>query len=1027
MGVHNLWPLLSASGHTTSLEYYSSKKLAIDTSIWLHQYAFVTVGPEVSTSLLFGLFCRILKMKYYGIKPVFIFDGKTPALKQKCLERRRKKWNDEKRMKGALKKLIMREKLKAKIEQRLNGTNVNKNDKEIEQERKELAGELNFNINALDSSQISTVSLDTSMDISMDLDDPFQPSQSSQIDTISVNENDDQDDEIEIVKITSKITNDNLVKQNIRKDKNDDVEFITSKRIENDEKIKNIEDNVIDFNFRPESNIIVENSDLDPEVFLQLPESVQKEILEELESRVNYRYRGGSAKLTNTQGGGIDNFSGNQIDFIVRSNIAGRSLKKIKEKENEIQTGVQTNNIPSSATIWSGKDAYGESIEIVDTSQSSISKNMSENDIRSSFTIENISQEKIIDLSQEEMIDMNTSNISNAQEIEGGFLLDDEVEDESNLYQDNIPSTDEKESEEDEWEEATPILDQSPIENQEPEIDAFTIEQLKKLDIDIDVFISLPKDIKKEIVSSFPDLNISPIFPTFKAQDSNNLQINQESDEWEDINIEETETVNNIVIHPTTLTNQEIELSRVLFPSTMFNMNNSLEDFAKNINKQETELESGVTAVNIHEISTTTVTESPSQSSLSRSFEIENIELKRAYAQENPGYTPDRIPQKDDGFSPSIYDETPNTFFNSPEYQRRINLSSTRREGSLAVYNEHRELINKLFKFMGVPYIQSPYEADAQCGFLSLKGMIDGIISDDSDIFIFGGSRILKFAFSNSGEKHVEEYTMESISKHLGLSRNDLIAMAMLLGCDYTEGVHNVGPVTAVEVIEAFKPTEEEAEGMSDEDYILTILKEFSNWANLMTTYKPKTILTRKDRFMKKYFNLKKRAVFPSGFPDRMIVRAYLSPQVDTSEERIEWGDFQLTTEFYEFAKQYLGLDFETANKYIDPVLQKQKEREQQTSIMSYVERTRISNINSKRVRYAVSQLKKLKRKRDELEEIEEDNEIVNQKESELKIENKKEPESKDNIETEKEVKYKPSTRKRKRARKEFNNEKENI
>ena len=52
--------------------------------------------------------------------------------------------------------------------------------------------------------------------------------------------------------------------------------------------------------------------------------------------------------------------------------------------------------------------------------------------------------------------------------------------------------------------------------------------------------------------------------------------------------------------------------------------------------------------------------------------------------------------------------------------------------------------------------------------------------------------------------KFVEQYKSHMIFKELGLSRSDLINMALFLGSDYTMGVRGIGPVNAVEIIHSF-------------------------------------------------------------------------------------------------------------------------------------------------------------------------------------------------------------------------------
>lgn len=66
----------------------------------------------------------------------------------------------------------------------------------------------------------------------------------------------------------------------------------------------------------------------------------------------------------------------------------------------------------------------------------------------------------------------------------------------------------------------------------------------------------------------------------------------------------------------------------------------------------------------------------------------------------------------------------------------------------------------------GVPYLVSPMEAEAQCAMLDLLNLTEGSITDDSDIFLFGGTRVYKNIFNQ--QKHAELYASESVQRDLG-------------------------------------------------------------------------------------------------------------------------------------------------------------------------------------------------------------------------------------------------------------------
>jgi DNA excision repair protein ERCC-5 len=118
-------------------------------------------------------------------------------------------------------------------------------------------------------------------------------------------------------------------------------------------------------------------------------------------------------------------------------------------------------------------------------------------------------------------------------------------------------------------------------------------------------------------------------------------------------------------------------------------------------------------------------------------------------------------------------------------------------------------------------------EAEAQCAALEELSLVEGVITDDSDVFLFGSSRVYKNMFNQ--QKYVECYIKHDIEREMELDRKKLIQIAFLLGSDYTEGIPGIGPVAAMEILAEFSKEEEEDleapllrfkewyEGMSDD------------------------------------------------------------------------------------------------------------------------------------------------------------------------------------------------------------------
>ena len=93
--------------------------------------------------------------------------------------------------------------------------------------------------------------------------------------------------------------------------------------------------------------------------------------------------------------------------------------------------------------------------------------------------------------------------------------------------------------------------------------------------------------------------------------------------------------------------------------------------------------------------------------------------------------------------------------------------------------------IVEILRVFGIPYVFAPGEAEAQCAFLEMMGLVDGVISNDSDVFAFGGKSLYRNFFVDN--RYVEAYLSDDLETEVGLNRDRIILYAMLEGCDYSE------------------------------------------------------------------------------------------------------------------------------------------------------------------------------------------------------------------------------------------------
>ncbi|KAL4582194.1 hypothetical protein LXL04_006736 [Taraxacum kok-saghyz] len=123
---------------------------------------------------------------------------------------------------------------------------------------------------------------------------------------------------------------------------------------------------------------------------------------------------------------------------------------------------------------------------------------------------------------------------------------------------------------------------------------------------------------------------------------------------------------------------------------------------------------------------------------------------------------------------------------------------------------------------LGVPCLDGIEEGEAQCALLDSESLCDGCFSLDSDIFLFGARTVYRDICLGEGG-YVVCYEMDDIEKKLGLGRNSLIALAVLLGCDYAPGVPRLGANLACKIVKSFSESEV-LQRIASED--LTVLKK---------------------------------------------------------------------------------------------------------------------------------------------------------------------------------------------------------
>lgn len=190
-----------------------------------------------------------------------------------------------------------------------------------------------------------------------------------------------------------------------------------------------------------------------------------------------------------------------------------------------------------------------------------------------------------------------------------------------------------------------------------------------------------------------------------------------------------------------------------------------------------------------------------------------------------------------------------------------------------------------------------------------MLGLVDGIVTDDSDCFLFGGTRIYKNMFNQA--KFVECYLTSDFEREFDLTREKMIRIAHLLGSDYTEGLPGIGPVTALEIITEFPES----------------LTQFKEWWTHVQTGAPASDEDLSSAFRKKFRRNGTKIFLPPTFPDKRVDQAYLKPEVDSDPSVFQWGVPDLDA-LRSFLMATIGWSQDRTDEVLVPVVRDMNRRE---------------------------------------------------------------------------------------------------
>ena len=141
-----------------------------------------------------------------------------------------------------------------------------------------------------------------------------------------------------------------------------------------------------------------------------------------------------------------------------------------------------------------------------------------------------------------------------------------------------------------------------------------------------------------------------------------------------------------------------------------------------------------------------------------------------------------------------------------------------------------RDLIagaKELLGMMGIPYFDAPSEGEAQAAYMVQRGDVGYAVSQDYDSLLFGVPVLVR-NLTVSGKRKIrgrtvsvepERIVLSELLEGLGITRDDLISMGILIGTDFNTGIKGIGPKTALKIVRNGKFEETMGEKAPETDF----------------------------------------------------------------------------------------------------------------------------------------------------------------------------------------------------------------
>ncbi|TNN16584.1 DNA repair protein [Schistosoma japonicum] len=889
MGVPGLWRLLEPAKEPIELQQLSGKIVAIDMNIWLHQAVKSrgsTNGPRNYLAIFFRRLCKLL---FYGIKPVFVFDGDTPALKRSTMNLRRQSRRLIESKAEKAQKHLLRRLLRRVAESSVKSSSI------------------------LPSKKTESFDIPAKHELLRRLRQRFDSHQAKE--------------DAEMFSAPSNNSKSSC-------DNNNNILLSEKAGVEYDELARDFLDT-----FRS-SGQNFSDVDLNSDAFCSLPLPAQLRVVQLMRETLDSgSCRNELVQVNDEAKFDPEKFSDVQMKrLLLRRRLAERQqeLSDNLTKQEAIEQVLQLNNSViknilqnqsffSTLPFCNSKQPTIESIETVATAMRIQSQDVGHAILIKQSPVKHISG--ITKLPSSTTLDLDKLITYNAQNLNVS-----EKHDEAETSKDGqkeVINCDATGGNLCLVQETNMLVNKNIVYN----FDCASIESpiVKEYSNETDKKIQYNDDCKNSN-KSVMDKSLVELSSEILPQSLSDSDINKSLDYIEPFTLE----------HPDDLI--EVKQNEITTKSGTSSDVHETEYFQVHEDDRHSEIKSStgeddddfidVDTDEHAEISSVSSDSNTLQNHSTDRFQNEN-EFNSVYSEKE--FVSNEVVcyanRKEDILSSESYDDD----YTEDDSVLRENADRLTRQAQSTTTRCISEA-QDLLRLFGFPFIVSPEEAEAQCVALQRHNLVDIVASDDSDVWPFGVKIVCRHLFGTGSDRKMKNnpsvYKLDEVRRKLGLTMANILRLTLLCGSDYTHGINQVGPVTAIEILSEFAESDDSLDSeinnwlhgvdKPSEELLQSTLKplvEFAHWWQTTHTQNSSQSMNmpripEPNPVRRRWMNLKP---YP-GFPDSRIARAYLYPNVNINLPPFKWGS-PCVTLLVKHVNTVLGWSTEKTESILSSVL----------------------------------------------------------------------------------------------------------